>query len=181
MRWLRIGVAILVILIGFCGCGNETLFYIKENEDKVFPPENVIIYSYEQLEQIVALDYSKEALQSQYPTTFEYQKGLEYQALYFSDEAVAVIRFYEGEYRSGKIYGSKNSKDEFACLSVGTSFSEVRALDPDGDYWFLYTGRGDLKKVSYHYTNDWHVVAIAYNETTGCVSEVSIIPAWQTQ
>ncbi len=47
---------------------------------------------------------------------------------------------------------------------------EVRAIDPDGEYLFLYTGRNDVPKVSSHYTKDGYLITIEYDESNAVVS-----------
>ena len=54
-------------------------------------------------------------------------------------------------------------KSDFDKLVKGQSLDEVRAIDPNGEYLFLYTGRNDAPKVSSHYTKDGYLITIEYD------------------
>ncbi len=46
-------------------------------------------------------------------------------------------------------------------LAKGMSLDEVRSVDPNGDYLFLYAGRNDFNE-SFHCTKDGYFYAIEY-------------------
>ncbi len=72
---------------------------------------------------------------------------------------------------SGCLFPLSPEKSVFEAITPGTSLEEVRTLDPDGQYLFLYTGV-QLPPGSTHYTEDGYVVAVAYrNEGNGLVVE----------
>ncbi len=72
-----------------------------------------------------------------------------------------------------KLYSIESVK--FDSITVGSSLQDVIALDPNGSYLFLYTGRNDLPKVSMHYTLDKQEVVITYDENN-VVQEVKKTP-----
>ena len=44
------------------------------------------------------------------------------------------------------------------------------AIDPNGEYLFLYTGRNDTPKVSSHYTKDGYLITIEYDVSNVIIS-----------
>ena len=40
---------------------------------------------------------------------------------------------------------------------------DVRGFDSCGDYFFLYSGRNDLERISYHYSKDGYLISIKYD------------------
>ena len=48
-------------------------------------------------------------------------------------------------------------------LTKDHSLDEVMQIDPYGEYLFLYTGRNDLPRESFHYTKDGYIVCLEYD------------------
>lgn len=64
---------------------------------------------------------------------------------------------------------------EFDAIAVGNSLQDVIAVDPNGSYLFLHTGRNDLPHTSTHYTPDRQEIVITYDENDA-VQEVVKTP-----
>ena len=94
-----------------------------------------------------------------------------YRAAYLGDGSIAVLLFdASGDGLTGKIYSTRLLKSDFDNVKQGMQLEEVRAIDPDGEYLFLYTGRNDVPKVSSHYTKDGYLITIEYDESNAVVS-----------
>ena len=70
----------------------------------------------------------------------------------------------------GSIHDAIILKSDFNCLEKGQSLNDVRAVDPNGEYLFLYTGRSDTPKVSTHYTKDGWLITIEYDDSNRIIN-----------
>ena len=195
MKMFNICLIALLLFVSLSACNNETHNMnnqmpmgddpnptgVNSDISEMFPMDKVETYTQEQLEAIVQLDCSMDELQKQCPTNYVYKIHKECRFLYFGKDSVGVIRYIDGRLRESKIYGCSNIKKTFEEIQIGTSFKEIRTMDPNGDYWFLYLERRDFAKSSYHFTSDRYVVRIDYDNATACVSNIRIDPAWQAE
>ena len=82
-----------------------------------------------------------------------------YRVSYLGDGSIAIFLFDgSGNRLLGSTYSTQLLKSDFDGLVKGQSLDEVRAIDPNGEYLFLYTGRNDTPKVSSHYTKDGYLI-----------------------
>ena len=89
-----------------------------------------------------------------------------YRVSYLGETSVAVLLFDgSGNKLLGGLYGIQLLKADFDGLVKGQSLDEVRAIDPSGEYLFLYTGRNDAPRVSFHYTKDGYLITIEYDDS----------------
>ena len=87
-----------------------------------------------------------------------------YRVSYLGDESVVIFLFDgSGNRLFGSTYSTQLLKSDFDKLVKGQSLDKVRAIDPNGEYLFLYTGRNDTPKVSSHYTKDGYLITIEYD------------------
>ena len=61
-------------------------------------------------------------------------------------------------------YNTIESKKTFDSLSLGQTLTDVKNLDPNGDYPFQYMGRTDIPMFSNHYTRDGFIIQIIYDD-----------------
>lgn len=65
-----------------------------------------------------------------------------YRVSYLGDGRIAVLLFdSSGNKILGNTYRTQLLKSDFNGLAKGQSLDAVRAIDPNGEYLFLYTGR----------------------------------------
>lgn len=89
-----------------------------------------------------------------------------YRISYLGDSKIAVLIFDKsGNKLMGGIHNLHLLRDDFEGLREGQSLNEVKSIDPDGEYLFLYTGRNDAPRVSSHYTQDGYLITIEYDDT----------------
>jgi hypothetical protein len=135
---------------------------------EIVPSETEMpIYSYTDNLQDDILQYkgTLSELLTQYPTEYVRQLENGYRVVYYGDSTIAVVLFdVDGNNPVQKIYKMGHPRSVYDGLKIGQSLSEVHAIDPDGDYWFLVTGRNDFPKYSTHYTADQYVVSIQYDD-----------------
>ena len=94
-----------------------------------------------------------------------------YRVSYLGDGSVAIFFFdSSGNKILGNTYSTQLFKSDFDCLVKGKSLDDVRVVDPEGDYSFLYSGRNDTPKVSCHYTKDGYLITIEYDVSNTIVS-----------
>ena len=59
---------------------------------------------------------------------------------------------------------------KFDVVLPGDSINSVMALDAEGYYPFLYTGRDDFPRISNHFTLDGYLITITYNRENAVLS-----------
>ena len=94
----------------------------------------------------------------------------------YTDEELDEIQaaFQRSQYsREENEYSVQSA--EFDAIAVGDSLQDVIAVDPNGSYLFLQTGRNDQPHTSTHYTPDGQEIVITYDENNH-VQEVEKTP-----
>ena len=80
------------------------------------------------------------------------------------DSQVLILNYDEdGTLQSGSVHTMSRESADFDRISEGESIRTVMEIDPDGDYSYLFSGRNDIPKVSYHYTPDGYCIQITYD------------------
>ena len=188
-------ISVLLLLIG-CNQTKRDEITIETNEIDQEPQVTlhsgeIFVYSDEQLTEIAGLDDTKDALMEQYPTAYTRTVSIAQNDISNTKPAVEV--YYRGETKvlqlifdgisgsklSSLFHSTFCSKNEFETLTTGQCLSDVRAIDPNGEYWFLYTGRNDTPRISTHYTLDGFVVSITY-DLNNMIEKIDIAPIAQT-
>ena len=129
------------------------------------------IYDDSQLFEIAHFNGSISALGIQYPIECLREHNGIYRVSYLGVEKVAVLIFDDsGNKLFGNTYSSQQLKSDFGGLVKGQSLQDVQKIDPQGEYFFLYTGRNDTPKVSSHYTKDGYLITIEYDSSNTIIS-----------
>ena len=58
---------------------------------------------------------------------------------------------------------------DFESLNSTKTLDDVKKIDPNGEFLFLYTGRNDVPKISTHYTKDGYIILIEYEDNNQIV------------
>ncbi len=134
------------------------------------------VYTSDQLSEIVKFRGSMKEFNSQYPIECIRESEYAYRVAYLGSESVAIIFFNrDGEHILGRIYKLFPSKSNFESLSIGEPLDDVKQMDPDGEYMFLYTGSNDAPRTSTHCTKDGYWIEIEYTEDN-LISSINIEP-----
>lgn len=168
MRFLKslsiIAVVIFLCLLCSCAKGESNLKVQTSPSDKSLIELATRIYEESQLLEIVRFSGSLSELNARYPIECLREDSGIYRVSYLGDGSVAVLLFGDSQNRLlGNIYKTDLLKSDFGGLLKGQLLEEVRAIDPNGEYLFLFTGRNDTPKVSSHYTKDGYLITIEYN------------------
>lgn len=157
---------IIVMLLVICSC-------TKGGSDlniKISPPDKSLvdlaskIYEETELLELMKFSGSLNELNNKYPIECLREDNGMYRVSYLGDESVVIFVFDgSGNRLLGSTYSTQLLKSDFDKLVKGQSVDEVRAIDPNGEYLFLYTGRNDTPKVSSHYTKDGYLITIEYD------------------
>ena len=175
MRFLKnntiITLIMLISLLCACAKGENDL------NVEIPPSDNSLIdlasttYDESQLLEIVKFSGSIDELNTQYPIECIRVDSGTYRVSYLGDESIAVLLYDDsGDKLFGNVYSTQRLRSDFYGLVKCQSLEEVRAVDPDGEYLFLYTGRNDTPKVSSHYTKDGYVITIEYSAENTIIS-----------
>ncbi|MBO5175462.1 MAG: hypothetical protein J6B84_10020 [Eubacterium sp.] len=184
-------IAIICVLLFLPGCNQTENDEIttKPNEETqgALQSGEVFVYSDEQLTEIAGSNATKDTLLKNYPTPYIRTVSIVQNDI--SNATPAVMVYYRGETKvlqlmfDGASGGRPSyhflstfcSKNEFEPLTIGQSLSDVQAIDPNGEYWFLYTGRNDMPWISTHYTTDGFIINITYDQNN-VIEEIDILP-----
>ena len=129
------------------------------------------IYSEPQLSEIVKFDGLIDELNTQYPVECLREDNGVYRASYLGDGSIAVLLFDNyGKRLYGNIYSTQLLRSDFDVITKCQSLEDVRMIDPNGEYLFLYTGRDDTPKQSSHYTKDGYLITIEYDASNTVIS-----------
>ena len=125
-------------------------------------------YSDEQLDQINQESVMERGSLSDLEKTCDVQyvdrTSPEKTAVVAGETQVLVVQYDEdGKMRSQKILSISPASEEFEALSAEDPINSVIAVDPAADYGFLFSGRNDDSKLSYHYTRDGYCIEITYD------------------
>ena len=164
---------IIVMPLVICSCakGESDLNIEISPTDKSLVDLASKIYKETELSELVKFSGSLNELNVKYPIECLREDNGMYRVSYLGNESVAIFLF-DGS--GNRLFGSTHStqllKSDFDKLAKGQSLDEVRTIDPNGEYLFLYTGRNDTPKVSSHYTKDGYLITIEYDASNVIIS-----------
>lgn len=156
----------MVMTLLFCSCkSNNYLSNIQVSPDgKSLIDLSDRVYEHNELVEIKDFDGTMNDFNKKYPFQCLRKKESFYRASYLCKMEVAVIIFDSyGNKQYGCIQQNDKSKEAFDKL-LGSTLEEVGNFDPTGDYAFLYTGKSDDPRCSYHCTAEGYFVMIEYDD-----------------
>ena len=163
--------ASLLILgvISIVGCSNMKIKVSDENKNITELLTNM--YSNDVLDLISNSDDDLNKLNKTYPIQCIRKNEYGYMAVYRSSDSILLIYFSDkGEKTLGKKYPAEKSITDFENIYIGKTLDDVMVFDVSGDYSFLYTGRVDFPRKSYHITSDGYVIQITYDDNNTVVN-----------
>jgi len=177
--------AMMTILLLLVGCNQTEMNEITM--DTNHNPGETFLYSDEQLTEIAELADAKDALMKQYPTSYVWSVSIVENDI--SNATPGVVLYYRGETKvleiifdgssgrkiSSHFYSTFCSRNAFDALEIGQSLTDVQRIDPEGKFYFLYTGRNDVPRVSKHYTTDGFFIRITY-DMDNVIEKIEIEP-----
>lgn len=157
---------IVILILSLCSCekGKE-MQGIKISDINMNMRELITMeYSKEELDFINELDKNIYDLNTEFPIECVRETKSGFRVTYSENECILELFFdQQGNKTFGKIYNLSKEKSSFDEI-IGESVENVKAIDPMGDYTFLYTGRNDIELLSTHYTEDGYLIKIIYDE-----------------
>lgn len=166
-------ISIIVMLLVMCSCtkGGSDLNIEISPPDKSLVDLASKIYDETELLELTKFNGSLNELNIKYPIECLREDNGMYRVSYLGDGIIAIFLFDgSGNRVLGSTYSTQLLKSDFDGLVEGRSLDEVRAIDPNGEYLFLYTGRNDTPKVSSHYTKDGYLITIEYDVSNVIIS-----------
>lgn len=161
----------MLLVIFSCKKGDNDLNIEISSPDKSLVDLASKIYDEAELLELTKFNGSLNRLNIKYPIECLRQDNGMYRVSYLGDGSIAIFLFDgSGNRILGSTYSTQLLKSDFNGLVKGQSLDEVRAVDPNGEYLFLYTGRNDTPKVSSHYTKDGYLITIEYDASNIIVS-----------
>lgn len=166
-------VVVIACIFLICSCteGGSSLKIEISPSNKSLVDLSSKTYDEKQLLELSKFNGSINELNVKYPIECLRNDYGVYRVSYLGDESIAVLLFDgSGNRLFGNTYITQLSKSDFGRLVKGQSLDEVRAIDPNGEYLFLYTGKNDTPKESYHYTKDGYLITIEYDVSNKIIS-----------
>lgn len=168
MKRYKLLYVIIAVIFLLCACEKKDNMYLSLSDSNKNMADLITInYSDEQLNQIYTYDGTLTQLNSEFPIECLPRKDkFEYLAVYRGAQKILLIHFdSNGDKILSEIFNISKMSSAFDNLTVGCSLDEVQKLDPSGNYIFLYTGRTDTPRISYHCTYDGYIIQIFYNDS----------------
>ena len=129
------------------------------------------VYVETELLELTKFNGSLNELNIKYPIECMRKDNEMYRVSYLGDVSIAILLFdSSGNKILGNIYSTQLLKSDFDGLIEGQLLADVRAIDPNGEYLFLYTGRNDTPKTSSHYTKDGYLITFEYDVSNVIIS-----------
>ena len=164
---------VIAIFLVICSCtkGGRDLNIEISPPDKRLVDLTSKMYDETELLEITKFNGSLNELNVKYPIECLRKDDEMYRVSYLGDESITIVLFdSSGNKIMSNTHGAHLLKSDFDGLVKGKSLVEVRAIDPNGEYLFLYTGRNDIPKVSSHYTKDGYLITIEYDASNVIIS-----------
>ena len=161
-----VSVFIVVLSLGcLYSCNRGEKVKINISDPNIALPDLASkVYSDSQLLEIANFDGSLNELNDKFPVECLRLDQKIYRASYLGENKIVVVFFdNSGNKLRGNIYNTNKSKSDFGELKISSSLKDVKFIDPDGEYLFLYTGRNDIPRVSSHYTKDGYLITVEYD------------------
>ena len=161
----------LLFLLCSCAKGGSDLKIEISPSDKSLIDLVSKIYDEPQLLEISKFNGSIDELNAQYPIECLREDNGMYRVSYLGNGSIVIFLFDgSGNRLSVSTYSIQLLKSAFDELAKGQPLDEVREIDPNGEYLFLYTGRNDTPKVSSHYTKDGYLITIEYDTSNNVIN-----------
>lgn len=161
---------LVFMLAGGSGCS-------KDIAPEISPPDQPITelvsktYTDKELSEIRSFCGSIDLLNEGYPIECIRETDHGYRVSYLGKNAVAMVLFdLSGKHLTGQIIRSHCTKADFANLKIGNTLDDTMAIDPEGYYPFLLTGRNDYERISTHCTTDGYCFSIHYDRNNRITS-----------
>ncbi len=149
-----------------CSCvkgGSDLNIGISPSDKSLVDLASKIYYETE-LFYITSFNGSLNELSIKYPIECLRNVNGMYRVSYLGDVSIALLLFdSSGNNIFGNVYSTQLLKSDFNGLVKGQLLDDVRSIDPNGEYLFLYSGRNDTPKLSSHYTKDGYLITIKYD------------------
>ena len=161
-------ILIILSLLVFFSCtkgGNDLNIEISPSDKSLIELASKI-YDETELMELAKFSGSIDELNIRYPIECLREDSGNYRVSYLGKGSVVVFLFDDsGNKIIENTYSTQLVKSDFEVLAKGQLLDEVIAVDPNGEYLFLYTGRNDTPKVSSHYTKDGYLITIEYDNS----------------
>lgn len=165
---ILMGVCAIIVFAIFLTCIDKeepVMLFLDENENAFNHAVEAGNYS----DLVKLLSKNPDAYQLNEQIGFTYVKGTSYgyRTTVKTNTGYVIIHFYSDNslmsYQSIAL-SNQTALDEMLQLEVGMNVTEVRSIDPNANYNFLFSGSSQLSKISFHYFPDGNVFELYYNE-----------------
>ena len=167
-----ISIILCLVMLVLCSCtkGGSDLNIEISPPDKSLVDLASNVYDRTELLELAKFNGSLNELNIKYPIECLRKDNGTYRASYLGDGSIVIFLFDgSGNKIGGGTYSAQLLKSDFDGLVKGQSLDHVKAVDPNGEFLFLYTGRNDAPKVSSHYTKDGYLITVEYNASNAII------------
>lgn len=171
MKYIKCFVVLFAMILLLTSCDSNN-FDSKNVLGVQLSPDNINIaelstkkYLDDELNSIANFEGTVEDLNRIYPVECfrEFKDG--YRIVYCGESKICYLTFdINGVKVFGRVYDCLKTKDDFIDIILGQSVDSVIAIDPKGDYVFLYT-ESEGSRISTHFTKDGYMIMIHYDDS----------------
>ena len=168
-------VAMMICLFGGCS-EDENGISVSDSRYKIHDLVTRI-YTESELSEIKTYKGSIFEFDEKYPIECVRKNHERYTVSYLGENKVLIATFdSNGSFIYSWKYHMSGLKSDFDAVSAGWSIDQILEIDPNGTYFFLYTGRIDPPYISIHCTKDGYMINIEYefNDLTYVVKRIDI-------
>ena len=159
---------LLSIILVSCGEKNMQI-KLSPNEKSIFELTSVV-YSIDELNNISQFEGTMKRLNEKYPIECVRETNSGYTITYRGENSFLLIEYDDRnshlEKVYSKIYSYSFDKSFYDKIDLGSSFDNIKSIDPNGDYDFInmrgYLG-SDPPLKSFHVTSDGFLVCFTYD------------------
>jgi hypothetical protein len=172
MNYIKCLVLPLLLICLLCSCmkGENDLKLEISPENKSINELATQVYSDSQLTSIARFEGNIDELGQVYSIDCLRRTQNGYRASFLGYYSVAIVFFDNDGYKiTSNVYKISLMSYDFESLNSTKTLDDVKKIDPNGEFLFLYTGRNDVPKISTHYTKDGYIILIEYEDNNQIV------------
>ena len=160
-------------------------YFNQSNADKNIYELASVVYSEEELDDIVNEEYHIDALNDKYPVEV-IRSGApygseDYSVAYLGKEHYVSMLYGKDGICLGaeKVRISNITLEQFLSIEIGTPLENVKSFDLYGDYDLTEHITGQyIPLTSIHYSKDGYIVYITYYDESYCVEKIEYVLVW---
>lgn len=163
---LLCGISLTAVFSACSNCEDTVVNYLESNENSM--KLAAYVDNYDDLTTIIAQGLTLSETNNLLGFEIVKTEPYGYRTLVNSNRGYVLIYFDTKQVCTGSkliCFSNQEYRINMDNLEYGMSVTDVRKLDPDGEYTFLLSGWSQYPKISYHFFEDGSAFEIHYSDT----------------